>query len=51
MPVGDPGWLVSEIFSQCGEAEVVEPEDLRAKVAARAAELAAELGPAKVGAR
>jgi proteasome accessory factor C len=51
MPVGDPGWLVSEIFSQCGEAEVVAPEDLRARVAERAAELAAELGPAKVGAR
>jgi predicted DNA-binding transcriptional regulator YafY len=51
MPVGDPEWLVSDIFSQCGDAVVVEPEDLRARVAERAAELAEELRPAKVGAR
>jgi proteasome accessory factor BC len=51
MPVGEAGWLVSEIFSERGEAIVVAPDDLRARVAERAAELAAELGVAPVGAR
>ena len=51
MPVGDPEWLVSEIFSQCGDAVVVEPEDLRARVAERAEALATELGLAEVAAR
>ena len=41
--VGSPDWLVSEIFSYRGEAVVLEPEDLRALVAARARELAAAL--------
>jgi predicted DNA-binding transcriptional regulator YafY len=49
--VGDPEWLVSEIFSGCGDAVVVEPEDLRARVAERAAALAAELGLEEVAAR
>jgi predicted DNA-binding transcriptional regulator YafY len=49
--VGDPDWLVSEIFSACGDAVVVEPEDLRARVAERAVALAAELGLAPVAAR
>ena len=35
--------LISEIFFHRGEAVVLEPEDLRALVAERARELAAEL--------
>jgi predicted DNA-binding transcriptional regulator YafY len=42
--VGSPEWLVSEIFSFRGEAVVLEPDELRSLVAARAAELAKELG-------
>jgi proteasome accessory factor BC len=49
--VGDPDWLVSEIFSACGDAVVVEPEDLRVRVAERAAALATELGLAAVAGR
>ena len=41
--VGSADWLVSEIFSYRGDAVVLEPEDLRRLVAARARELAAEL--------
>jgi predicted DNA-binding transcriptional regulator YafY len=37
-------WLVGEIMSDRGEAVVVEPADLRAAVAKRAAELTGELG-------
>ncbi|MGI8420948.1 MAG: helix-turn-helix transcriptional regulator [Gaiellaceae bacterium] len=44
--VGSADWLVGEIFASLGEAIVLEPEDLRARVAARAAELARELGAA-----
>jgi predicted DNA-binding transcriptional regulator YafY len=51
LAVGDPDWLVSEIFSACGEAVVVEPEDLRTRVSKRATALARELGLAKAGAR
>jgi proteasome accessory factor C len=51
IPVGEPEWLVSEIFSQCGEAVVVEPEDLRARVAERAEALATELDLTAVAAR
>jgi predicted DNA-binding transcriptional regulator YafY len=39
-PVGSSEWLVGEIFSLRGEAVVVEPEDLRSRIAERAAELA-----------
>jgi proteasome accessory factor C len=46
MPVGDPEWLVTEIFSRCGDAIVVAPDDLRARVAERAGQLASELGDA-----
>jgi proteasome accessory factor C len=42
---GSPDWLVGEILSYRGEAVVLEPEDLRARVAGRASALAAELGP------
>jgi proteasome accessory factor C len=44
LSVGSPEWLVGEIFSHRGEAVVLEPEDLRKRVAARAAELAKDLG-------
>jgi predicted DNA-binding transcriptional regulator YafY len=43
LPVGTSEWLVSEILSLRGEAEVIAPADLRSLVATRAAELAAEL--------
>jgi predicted DNA-binding transcriptional regulator YafY len=46
--VGSAEWLESEIFSFRGEAVVVEPEDLRERVAARAKELAQELGVARL---
>jgi predicted DNA-binding transcriptional regulator YafY len=44
LSVGSPEWLVGEIFSHRGEAVVLEPEDLRKRVAERAAELAKDLG-------
>jgi proteasome accessory factor C len=44
LSVGSPEWLVGEIFSHRGEAVVLEPPDLRKRVAARAAELAKDLG-------
>ena len=40
---GSRDWLVGEILSYRGEAVVLEPEDLRARVAARARALSAEL--------
>jgi predicted DNA-binding transcriptional regulator YafY len=49
LAVGDPEWLVSEIFGACGDSVVVEPPDLRTRVAERAAALARELGLAKAG--
>ncbi|HSL65547.1 MAG TPA: WYL domain-containing protein [Gaiellaceae bacterium] len=42
--VGSPEWLVGEIFEHRGEAVVLEPADLRERIAARARELARELG-------
>jgi predicted DNA-binding transcriptional regulator YafY len=42
--VGSPEWLVSEILRFLGEAVVVEPEDLRKLVAARARALLSSLG-------
>src|SRR5437762_1713951 len=51
MPVGSPEWLISEILSQRGEAVLLEPEELREVVAARALELASELGVARLRAR
>jgi predicted DNA-binding transcriptional regulator YafY len=38
-PVGSAEWLVGEILSFRGRAEVLEPADLRTRVARRAAEL------------
>jgi proteasome accessory factor BC len=42
--VGSPEWLVGEILSFRGQAEVLEPADLRKRVARRAAELEKLLG-------
>ncbi len=42
-PVGSPEWLVGEILSGRGEAVVLEPEDLRSQMAARAVSLASAL--------
>jgi predicted DNA-binding transcriptional regulator YafY len=41
--VGSDEWLVGEVFSHRGEAVVLEPDDLRRRVSARAAELLKEL--------
>jgi proteasome accessory factor C len=51
LAVGHADWLVSEIFSACGEAVVVEPGDLREQVGKRATALARELGLAKTASR
>jgi proteasome accessory factor C len=48
LPVGSPEWLESEIFSYRGEAVVIEPDDLRKRIAARAKDLAGELGVARM---
>jgi len=45
--VGSAEWLVGEVVSYRGEAIVLEPQDLRARVARRARELAAELRPSR----
>jgi proteasome accessory factor BC len=42
--VGSEEWLESEILSKRGDAVVLEPADLRARLAARARTLAKELG-------
>ncbi len=42
--VGSDEWLESEILSKRGEAVVLEPDELRHRLAARARELAKELG-------
>jgi predicted DNA-binding transcriptional regulator YafY len=44
MRVGSPEWLVGEILSFRGEAVVLEPADLRARVAKRARQLERRLG-------
>src|SRR5262245_38103513 len=46
--VGSTGWLVGEIFYLRGEAVVLEPRDLRQHIAARARELAQELGVSRL---
>jgi predicted DNA-binding transcriptional regulator YafY len=43
--VGSAEWLVGEVVSYRGEAIVLEPQELRARVAVRARELANELRP------
>jgi proteasome accessory factor C len=45
--VGSPEWLVGEILSFRGQAEVLEPADLRKRVAGRAAELEKQLSRTK----
>ena len=45
--VGSLEWLVGEVLSFRGEAVILEPVELRARVAARARELERELRPAK----
>jgi proteasome accessory factor BC len=44
IPVGSDEWLESEILSKRGEAVVLEPDELRRRIAARARELAKDLG-------
>jgi proteasome accessory factor C len=46
MRVGSPDWLAGEILSFRGDAVVLEPDDLRARVAERARELMVQLAPA-----
>jgi predicted DNA-binding transcriptional regulator YafY len=41
---GSPEWLEGEILSFRGEAVLLEPAELRPRIASRAAELAKELG-------
>jgi predicted DNA-binding transcriptional regulator YafY len=45
--VGSAEWLVGEVVSYRGEAVVLEPHELRARVALRARELASELRPSR----
>jgi predicted DNA-binding transcriptional regulator YafY len=51
MPVGSQEWLIGEILSHRGEAILLEPEEMRDALAARARELANELGVARLRAR
>jgi proteasome accessory factor BC len=51
IPVGSDEWLESEILSKRGEAVVLEPDELRRRLAARARELAKELGVERLRAR
>ena len=46
--VGSEEWLVGEILSYRGEAVVVEPVEFRRRIAARARELAQELGVSRL---
>src|SRR5258708_12352487 len=43
--VGSAEWLVGEVVSYRGEAILLEPQELRARVALRARELGSELHP------
>jgi proteasome accessory factor C len=45
--VGSAEWLVGEVVSYRGEAIVLEPADLRARVALRARELVSEMRPSR----
>jgi predicted DNA-binding transcriptional regulator YafY len=47
-PVGSLEWLIGEILSYRGEAIVLEPAELRNKIAARAHEVQRELGLSRV---
>jgi len=44
LPVGSDEWLESEVLSLRGEAVLLEPDELRSTIAARAKALAKELG-------
>jgi predicted DNA-binding transcriptional regulator YafY len=44
LPVGSDEWLESEVLSLRGEAVLLEPDELRHSIAARAKALAKELG-------
>jgi proteasome accessory factor C len=48
VPVGSEEWLMGEIFSYRGEAVVLEPTDLRRRIAAQARALAQELGVSRL---
>jgi proteasome accessory factor C len=50
-PYGDDEWLESEILAGRGDAVLVEPAELRTAIAARAKELAKELGVERVRVR
>jgi proteasome accessory factor C len=47
-PVGSEDWLVGEIFFHRGEAVLLEPAELRPRIAARARELAQQLGVSRL---
>ncbi len=51
MPVGSAEWLIGEIFSQRGDSVLLEPAEMRRAVAARARQLANELGVSRLRAR
>ncbi|MHB8469525.1 MAG: WYL domain-containing protein [Gaiellaceae bacterium] len=51
IPVGSDEWLESDILSKRGEAILLEPAELRARIAARARALAKELGVERLRAR
>ena len=51
IPVGSDEWLESDILSKRGEATVLEPAELRSRIAARARALAKELGVERLRAR
>jgi predicted DNA-binding transcriptional regulator YafY len=49
--VGSAEWLVGEVVSYRGEAIVLEPQELRTRVALRARELGSELRPRSAASR
>src|SRR5947207_39522 len=51
LPVGSDEWLESEVLSLRGEAILLEPDELRQSIAARAKALAKELGVERMRAR
>jgi predicted DNA-binding transcriptional regulator YafY len=51
LPVGSDEWLESDILSKRGRAIVLEPAELRARIATRARALAKELGVERLRAR
>ena len=51
MPVGSPEWLTGEVPLAARQAVLLEPDGMRAAIAARARELADELGVSRLRAR